>query len=83
MAPEYPSGSQVLIKKVNEKAFINWGNVFVLDTCNGVIIKRVYPADGDESRVLCESINPKYPPFAVDMKDIVGWYRVLLCMSIK
>ena len=25
MAPEYPSGSQVLIKRINERAFIEWG----------------------------------------------------------
>jgi SOS-response transcriptional repressor LexA len=36
MAPEYPSGSQILIKKINEKAFIDWGRVYVLDSCNVV-----------------------------------------------
>ena len=36
MAPEYPSGSQILIKRINEKAFIDWGRVYVLDTCNGI-----------------------------------------------
>jgi Predicted transcriptional regulator len=43
MAPEYPSGSQVLIKKVNERAFLSWGNVFVLDTVNGTVIKKIFP----------------------------------------
>ncbi len=41
MSPEYPSGSQILIKKINEKAFIDWGKVYVLDTCNGTVIKSV------------------------------------------
>lgn len=82
MAPEYPSGSQVLIKKINERAFIDWGKVYVLDTCNGTIIKRLMPTDKKE-RVKCVSINPEYPPFEVDLSDVYGMYRVLLCMSIK
>lgn len=83
MTPEYPNGSQVLIKKINDKAFINWGSTYVLDTCNGTIIKKVYPVDGNDDKVLCESINPKYPPFIVNREDIYGFYKVMLCMSIK
>lgn len=82
MAPEYPSGSQILIKRINEKAFIDWGRVYVLDTCNGTVIKRVYPTD-DENVVECRSINPEYPPFKVSFEDMYGMYRVLMCMSMK
>lgn len=82
MAPEYPAGSQIFIKKINERAFIDWGKVYVLDTCNGSVIKRVFPAD-DSGKVKCVSINPDYPPFEVAFEDIYGMYRVLLCMSIK
>lgn len=84
MAPEYPSGSQVIIKKINERAFIDWGKVYVLDTCNGVVIKRLMPADdGDALKVKCVSINPAYPPFEVNLQDVYGVYRVMLCMSMK
>ena len=84
MAPEYPSGSQVLIKKINERAFIDWGRTYVLDTCNGTVIKKLMPSDsGDSSIVKCVSINPDYPPFEVNLHDVYGIYRVMLCMSIK
>lgn len=84
MAPEYPSGSQILIKKINERAFIDWGKAYVLDTCNGSVIKRIFPAeDKDPGKVKCVSINPDYPPFEVSFEDIFGVYRVLLSMSIK
>lgn len=82
MSPEYPSGTQVLIKKINEKAFIDWGRVYVLDTCNGIVIKKIMPTL-DENRVKCVSINPEYPPFEVSLQDIFGLYRVLLSMSLK
>jgi phage repressor protein C with HTH and peptisase S24 domain len=84
MAPEYPSGSQVLIKRINEKAFIDWGKVYVLDTCNGTVIKILVPSE-KEGYVKCMSINQdeKYASFDVAFSDIYSIYRVLLCMAIK
>lgn len=82
MSPEYPSGSQVLIKKINERAFIDWGRVYVLDTCNGTVIKQLFPSDA-AGRVVCKSINPEYPSFEVSLEDVYGVYRVLMCMSMK
>lgn len=84
MAPEYPNGSRVFIKKINEQAFIEWGKAYVLDTCNGTVIKLLVPSD-KEGYVRCLSINPDpiYAPFDVALADIFGVYKVLLSMSIK
>lgn len=82
MSPEYPSGCQILIKKINERAFIDWGKVFVLDTVNGTIIKKLMPTS-DPDKVLCVSINPNYPSFEVCLEHVTGVYRVLMCMSLK
>ena len=82
MSPEYPSGSQVIVKRINEDAFVQWGEVYLLDTVNGPVLKQVRKTDRD-GVVECVSINPAYQPFRVDCKDIRGWYRVLLCMALK
>ncbi len=82
MAPEYPSGARILIKKIDENAFIEWGRTYVLDTCNGVVVKNLFPTE-NPSVVQCRSANTDYPPFNVDMCNVYGVYRVLLCMSIK
>ena len=84
MSPEYPSGAQILIKKINEKAFIDWGKVYVLDTCNGTVLKILVPSEKD-GHVRCCSINTdeRYAPFDVSFDDVFGVYRVLLCMSVK
>lgn len=84
MAPEYPSGSMILIKKINESAFIEWGKVYVLDTENGSVVKKVVPSD-KEGFVRCVSINPdpSYAPFDVPLRSVYGIYRVLMCMSMK
>lgn len=84
MSPEYPNGSMVFIKRINERAFIEWGKVYVLDTCNGTVIKKIEPGTNDDELV-CVSINPAFKPFKVCLKEdiIYGIYRVLLCMSMK
>ena len=84
MAPEYPSGSRILIKKINPNLFIDWGKVYVLDTPNGVIVKEVHESNR-EGYVSCHSIipDPKFKPFDVLMDEVFGMYRVLMCLSAK
>lgn len=84
MAPEFPSGCKLLIKKINESAFIEWGKVYVLDTCNGTVIKEVHRGKS-ENEIECYSINPdpKFQPFTVKFDDIYGMYRIIMCMSLK
>lgn len=80
MSPEFPSGSMVIIKKV--ESIIEWGKTYVLDTCDGAIIKQVYPTE-QEDMIECRSVNPAYHPFKVKSSCINGWYRVLMVMSFK
>lgn len=84
MAPEYPNGSRIFIKKIDERAFIEWGKTYVLDTCNGTVLKRIVPSE-KEGYIKCVSINPDpiYAPFEVSLSDVFGMYKVLLCMSMK
>lgn len=82
MTPEIPNGSQILIKKIWEDEFIEWGKIYCLDTKNGAVIKRVYPTQ-NEQIIECRSINPDYPPFQVNVRHINGWYRVLMVLALK
>jgi len=84
MYPEYPSGSIILIKKINEALFIEWGKTYVLDTSNGIVVKEIHKGDNDDE-IKCVSINkdPKFHPFSIKLKDIFGIYRVIMCLSMK
>lgn len=82
MSPEYPSGSQIIVKKIDEAAFVQWGEVYLLDTDNGPILKQVRQTERDDV-VECVSLNPAYQPFRVACKYIRGWYRVLMCLALK
>ena len=81
MSPEYPSGSRVLIKKVNP-VFLEWNEVYVLDTPNGAVIKRIRKTE-DPDVVECVSINPAYQSYTIPREFVRGWYRVLMVMSLK
>ena len=82
MSPEYPSGCIALIKRVNEKAFLEWGKVYVLDTENGAIIKKIRKTENTDE-VECISLNPNYQPFRVKTAFVRGWYRVLMVLALK
>ncbi len=79
MMPDYCPGDVVGIKKINESAFIEWGKVYVLDTCNGVVIKEVQPSD-NEGCITCISRNAptKYKPFDISLnpEHFYGMYAV-------
>lgn len=81
MTPEYPNGSTIIIKKVSGD-FLEWGRCYCLDTMDGSVIKLIYPTD-KEDQIECRSINPAFPPFRVKTDLIRGWYRVLMCLSLK
>lgn len=85
MSPEYPSGSRVLIKKINPSIFIEWGKTYVLDTPNGVIIKEVHECKDKPGYIKCHSINPdpKFSDFDIPLSEVYGMYRVLMCLSAK
>ena len=83
MSPEYPSGCKVLVKKIEEAMFIEWGRTYVLDTINGVVIKNIFPCVANNDKITCRSVNPNYPDFDINRADIKAWYRVLLVMIQK
>ena len=87
MEPEFHSGSIVFIKRINEQAFIPWGNPMVIDSENGVLIKVVYPVESrdklaskdsyDTGHIEARSYNPAFPPIIIPTSCIYGMYRVV------
>lgn len=63
MYPTYSSGDIVACKKlVRDDVFFQWNKVYVIDTEQGALIKRI--AEGkDQDHVMIVSDNEKYQPF--------------------
>lgn len=77
-----PSGAIVVLRKIDEAAFIRWGEVYALATRDGFVIKRIMPLDGDS--IECHSYNgAEFPPFRVSKSDIFGMARVIAVVTYK
>ena len=71
MMPAYVPGDIVACVKVPLRdVFFQWGRVYVLDTDQGPIIKRICKVDRDDSSVRIESDNPKYQPFILPLSSV-------------
>lgn len=81
MEPALHNGSTIFIKRINDKAFVPWGNMLVIDTENGVLVKNVYPYNGDSQMIEARSVNPNYPPIQIPAECIYGMYRILTSVT--
>lgn len=79
MKPKYESGDEIACRRILNPSFIQWGKVHVLDTVQGIVVKKVYD-DGD--CIKCVSINPDYPPFSVPKDEVYSLSLVVGSLSI-
>lgn len=70
MIPKYSSGDIVACKKLSLKdIFFQWNKVYVLDTDQGVLVKRIHrSSDPDFIKIVSE--NPQYEPFDLHLSKI-------------
>ena len=70
MTPRYLSGDIVACREVHDTGtFFQWGKAYVLDTDQGVVLKRVRRSERPD-HILCVSDNPDYEPFDVPVSSI-------------
>jgi phage repressor protein C with HTH and peptisase S24 domain len=69
MYPKYNSGDLVACKKlVLSDIFFQWNKVYVLDTDQGALIKRI--KKGSDNHLLIVSDNPSYEPYELHLSKI-------------
>ena len=70
MYPKYNSGDLVACKKLPlQDLFFQWNKVYVLDTVQGALIKRIKKGS-DKDHILLVSDNPSYDPFELHLTQI-------------
>lgn len=69
MVPKYNSGDLVACKKIALDTFFQWNKVYVLDTDQGPLIKRIHKSEFEGS-ILLVSDNKEYEPFDLSLKDV-------------
>lgn len=84
MSPKYEAGDLLACKMIHEVLFFQWGKTYVVDSSQGVMVKRVYEDVNNSENILLVSENSNYPPFAIPRSDVrklalvVGVVRVKL-----
>lgn len=76
MYPHYSSGDLVACKKVASSSFFQWNKVYVLDTSQGAMIKRIKPSI-KEGHLTCISDNPKFDAFEIPIAEIHAYALVV------
>lgn len=75
MIPKYISGDEVACLRINQASFIQWGRVHVIDTSQGILLKRIYD-EGEYIR--CVSFNSvEYPDFLIHKSDVWSYNLVV------
>ena len=71
MVPLYYSGDLLACRKITDIRFFQWGTVYVLETSQGVIVKRVQESLDHADSILCVSENSSvHHPFLLPRDDI-------------
>jgi phage repressor protein C with HTH and peptisase S24 domain len=78
MEPEFRSGEEIACLNVKNTSYRQWGRPHVLNTSQGVVLKRIYQG---ERGYICRSDNPKYPDFEVPEEDV--WQIALVVGMLR
>ena len=71
MMPIYDSGDIIACRKIADIRFFQWGTVYVLETSQGILVKRVMESEQHDDCILCVSENSGvHKPFLLPKDDI-------------
>ena len=70
MYPKYSNGDILACRPITDVTFFQWGKVYVLDTDQGALVKRLFEGK-DDSCIECRSDNKEhYPAFQINKTSI-------------
>lgn len=76
MSPDIQSGDELACRFITESSFIQWGRPHVIDTAQGIVVKRLY--DGGDN-IICRSCNKEHDDFLVPKDEI---YHIALVVGL-
>jgi len=70
MYPKYSNGDILACKRIRDILFFQWGKIYVIDSSQGQLVKRVFECPSEDYILLVSDNNEKYPPFTIPKTDI-------------
>lgn len=82
MFPRYTNGDILAVKRLSSVTFFQWGCVYVLDTEQGMLIKRLFKSSNPDN-ITCHSENSvDFPDFEIPKSEIRNVLIVLGRISL-
>lgn len=71
MYPKYSNGDILACKYIRDVLFLQWGKIYVIDSSQGALVKRVFQDENNPDNLILLSDNKEnYPPFIFPKSDI-------------
>jgi phage repressor protein C with HTH and peptisase S24 domain len=83
MYPKYSSGDLLACRKIKNILFFQWGKIYIIDSSQGQLIKRVFEHENEELITLVSDNKEKYPPFSIPKDDIRSLSIVLGAVRVE
>jgi len=77
MYPKYSNGDLLACRKIYDILFFQWGKVYVIDSSQGQLVKRIFENENSDFITLVSDNKEKYPPFPMPKSDIRSLHIVL------
>lgn len=70
MYPKYSNGDILACTIIRNILFFQWGKVYVIDSSQGVLVKRIFKSEKEGYIQLVSDNHDRYPPFDFPTNDI-------------
>jgi phage repressor protein C with HTH and peptisase S24 domain len=71
MYPKYSNGDLLACRKIDDILFFQWGKVYVIDSSQGALVKRIFEdRDNPDNIILVSDNKESYPAFPMPKNDI-------------
>lgn len=77
MTPTFLSGDLVACRKLEPNSWVDYGEAYVIDGQQGVMIKRVFLDPANQEKIICKSDNPDVPEFSITKQEIRSLAKVI------
>ena len=70
MYPKYSNGDILACRIVRDILFFQWGKVYVIDSSQGLLVKRIEQSPREDFITLVSDNRERYKPFEIPVSDI-------------
>ncbi len=77
MIPTFVSGDLVACRKLEPNSWVDYGEAYVIDGQQGVMIKRLFLDPANPDKIICRSDNPDVPEFSITKQEIRSLAKVI------